>query len=212
VPTGNFGDVYAGYVAKRMGLPISELRIATNVNDILDRALKTGRYEVKTVVPSSSPSMDIQVSSNFERLLFEAYDRNAHSVRRNMQSLAQSGAFEIESGALKRVRDDFSAGSCSENDTERTIRSVLASTGELLDPHSAVGVRVARADQKGNEPMIALATAHPAKFPQAIEKYSGIMPQLPPHMAGLMDAPERFTMLPNGVEAVRAYILDRVSQ
>jgi threonine synthase len=211
VPTGNFGDVYAGYVAKRMGLPIAELRIATNVNDILDRALKSGRYEVKTVVPSSSPSMDIQVSSNFERLLFEAYGRKADLVRRNMQSLAQSGAFEIDSGALETIREVFSAGSCHENDTERTIQAVLGASGELLDPHSAVGVHVSKLGSKSPEPMIVLATAHPAKFPQVVEKYSGIMPQLPPHLAGLLDAPERFSMLPNGVEAVRAYILGHCS-
>jgi threonine synthase len=209
VPTGNFGDIYAGYVAKRMGLPISSLRIATNVNDILARALKTGRYEVKSVVASSSPSMDIQVSSNFERLLFESHGRNADAVRRNMQSLAQSGAFAIDNEALRHIQDEFSAASCDESGTEDTIRSVLKATGELLDPHSAVGVRVSKNASETPEPTVALATAHPAKFPQAVEKYSGIRPALPFRIAGLMDAPERFNVLPNRVEAVRAYILER---
>jgi threonine synthase len=211
VPTGNFGDIYAGYVAKRLGLPVSELRIATNVNDILNRTLKSGRYEVRNVVASSSPSMDIQVSSNFERLLFDSYGRDADSVRRNMTSLSQSGAFSIDSGALKRIQEDFSAGSCSESDTGTTIGSVLEATGELLDPHSAVGVHVSKTASEAPEPMVALATAHPAKFPQAVEKYSGILPALPSRLVGLMAAPERFSILPNGVEAVRAYILERCS-
>jgi threonine synthase len=146
VPTGNFGDIFAGYAAKRMGLPIDRLVIATNENDILARTMKSGRYEMKGVRATTSPSMDIQISSNFERLLFEAYDRDAGAVRRSMESLKQSRAFDIEDRALKAIRKTFRAGRASEKQVAQTIRETLETTGYLLDPHSAIGVFVASAD------------------------------------------------------------------
>ena len=208
VPTGNFGDIFAGLVAKRMGLPIDRLVIATNVNDILDRTLKTGRYDVTGVRPSSSPSMDIQVSSNFERLLFEAHGRDAGAVRRMMASLGQSGSFHIDERALQAMRHEFDSGAANEAETAATIRETLAATGELLDPHTAVGYAVARQQPVSANPMVTLATAHPAKFPDAVEKASGIRPALPPRLAHLLNAKERFTVLPNDIKAVREFILN----
>ena len=209
VPTGNFGDIFAGLVAKRMGIPMDRLLIATNVNDILDRTLKTGHYETRGVKPSTSPSMDIQVSSNFERLLFEVHGRDPYAVRRMMASLAQSGAFTIGNRELDQIRHEFSSGATDEAETAETIRRTLAETGELLDPHTAVGYAVAQKAEASQSPMVTLATAHPAKFPDAVEKASGIRPGLPKRLAYLLDAPERFTVLPNDVGAVRDFILSR---
>ena len=206
VPTGNFGDIFAGFVAKRMGLPIDRLVIATNRNDILDRALKTGRYETRGVTPSASPSMDIQVSSNFERLLFEVHGRDPYSLRRMMQSLAQSGAFTIGERQLEQIRHEFESGATSEAETQAVIRDTLAATGELLDPHTAVGYAVARKLPPSSSPMVTLATAHPAKFPDAVEKASGVRPGLPPRLGHLLSRPERFTVLPNDVDTVRDFI------
>ena len=207
VPTGNFGDIYAGLVAKRMGLPIDRLIVATNVNDILDRALKTGRYDMRGVTPSSSPSMDIQVSSNFERLLFDVHQRDANTVRRLMASLAQSGAFHIGARELAEIRNEFDSGASGEDATAATIRDTLAATGELLDPHTAVGYAVARRQPASASAMVTLATAHPAKFPDAVEKACGVRPGLPQRLAHLLTAEERFTVLPNSSEAVRDFIL-----
>lgn len=207
VPTGNFGDIFAGFVAKRMGLPIDRLVIATNVNDILDRTLKTGRYEVTGVAPSSSPSMDIQVSSNFERLLFEAHGRDAAAVRRLMAGLAQSGTFTIGDRELHEIRGEFDSGRTGEDAVTATIRQTLADTGELLDPHTAVGYAVARRQPADSAAMVTLATAHPAKFPDAVEKASGVRPGLPPRLSYLLNAAERFTVLPNDASAVREFIL-----
>jgi threonine synthase len=210
VPTGNFGDIFAGLVAKRMGAPVGRLVIATNENDILDRTLKSGRYEVRGVRPSTSPSMDIQVSSNFERLLFEAYGRDPGAVRRLMASLGQSGAFAIEAGPLSAIRAEFTSGHADMTATSRVIAQTLKETGELLDPHTAVGYGVARREQGYAGPMVTLATAHPAKFPDAVEKASGQRPGLPPRLAPLMMAEERVEVLANDAEVVKAFILERV--
>jgi threonine synthase len=207
VPTGNFGDIFAGMVAKRLGVPVDRLLIATNVNDILDRTLKTGRYETRGVRPSTSPSMDIQVSSNFERLLFEVHGRDPHAVRHMMASLAQSGAFTIGDRELDAIRHEFDSGATGEAETAATIRATLAETGELLDPHTAVGYAVARQADASASPMVTLATAHPAKFPDAVEAASGIRPGLPARLGHLMQAKERYTVLPNDVSRVRDFIL-----
>ena len=206
VPTGNFGDIFAGYAAKRMGLPIDRLVIATNENDILARTLKTARYEMRDVKATTSPSMDIQISSNFERLLFEAHGRDAGAVRRAMAGLKQSGSFEIEERALKAIRKEFRAGRASEKQVAQTIRETLAKTGYLLDPHSAIGVFVAAKHEKPLAPMVTLATAHPAKFPAAVKSASGIDPALPTWLAGLMQREERFDVLDAGLDSVEAYI------
>ncbi|MGR3467123.1 MAG: threonine synthase [Shimia sp.] len=207
VPTGNFGDIFAGYVAKRMGLPIDRLVIATNRNDILHRAMTTGRYDPDGVAPTSSPSMDIQVSSNFERALFDAYGRDGGAVARSMEEL-KAGGFGISQGALEALREHFDSGRASEEETAATITRTLAETGELLCPHSAVGVHVAE-EHVGDSPMITLATAHPAKFPDAVEAATGIRPPLPERMADLYERSERVTQAPNDLAALEAIVRER---
>ncbi len=211
VPTGNFGDIFAGYIARRMGLPVDRLVIATNHNDILDRALRSGDYRTGAVAPSISPSMDIQVSSNFERALFDALGRDGAAVRGLMAALAQGGGFAIPPAALSALRGEFASGRASEEETAATITRTLAATGELLCPHSAVGVKVAE-DHLGAAPMVTLATAHPAKFPAAVEAATGIHPALPPHMADLFDRPERLTRVPNDLAALMALIRERTAR
>jgi threonine synthase len=209
VPTGNFGDIFAGYAAKRMGLPIERLVIATNDNDILARTLATGEYRTKGVVETTSPSMDIQVSSNFERLLFEAGGRDAGAVRRYMDGLKQSGAFAIEPAALSRIRSEFDAGRTTVGEAADTIRSTLKTSGYLLDPHTATAVHVAREKASGETPVIVLSTAHPAKFPAAVEAACGVRPALPDWLAGMMDAEEKYTVLPSDLKMVEDYISRR---
>ena len=206
VPTGNFGDIFAGFVAKKMGLPIERLIIATNENDILARTLETGRYETGAVTPTMSPSMDIQVSSNFERLLFEAMDRDGQGVARLMQSLGQSGAFAVPAPALAAIRRDFAAGRASETETADTIADVQARSAYVLDPHTAVGVAVARRHRTDATPMVTLSTAHPAKFPAAVKAAAGIDPALPLWLSDLFDRPERYDVLDNDAAAVAAAI------
>ncbi|MEM9641274.1 MAG: threonine synthase [Pseudomonadota bacterium] len=211
VPTGNFGDIFAGYVAKRMGLPIERLIIATNQNDILHRTLETGAHHKQTVVPSISPSMDIQVSSNFERLLFDVYDREAPAVRQSMDALKSHGAYDLPQGALRRLREEFDSGRVSEAETSAQIAQTLSSTGELLCPHSAIGVRVADAQLIGTTPMITLATAHPAKFPDAVEAATGTRPALPRRMEDLFERPERLTRLPNDLATIQGFVTQHLS-
>ena len=205
VPTGNFGDIFAGYIARRMGLPIEKLVIATNQNDILHRAISGGAYETQGVTPSISPSMDIQVSSNFERVLFDVYDRDGGAVAQLMEELKTQGGFRISQGALERLRGLFASGRASEDETMATIKRAKADMGELLCPHSAVGVHVAE-DHLGATPMITLATAHPAKFPDAVEEASGIRPGLPPRMADLFEREERMTRVEDDLGALQEII------
>ncbi|PIB24174.1 threonine synthase [Amylibacter kogurei] len=210
VPTGNFGDIFAGYVAKRMGLPIDRLVIATNQNDILHRTMESGDHAKTGVTPSISPSMDIQVSSNFERLVFDLYDREGLAVAQLFDALKTDGNFALSQGALGKLRDEFDSGRCSENETSATIKSMAARTGEILCPHSAVGVKVANEHRDGATPMITLATAHPAKFPAAVKDACGIHPELPPRMADLFDREERFTRVDGTLDAVTKLIKDRI--
>jgi len=208
VPTGNFGDVYAGYVALCMGLPVDRLVIATNVNDILTRTLATGMYELREVVPTSSPSMDIQVASNFERLLVDIHGRDGRAVRALMASLAQSRRFALSAQALSALRAVFSADRADENETAATIRTVLRETGHLIDPHTAVGIAVAEKETRDPSiPMVVLGTAHPAKFPDAVEAACGVRPPLPEWLADLDRRPERVTTLPVEQMAVERHIL-----
>ena len=208
VPTGNFGDVFAGYVAERMGLPVDRLVIATNVNDILARTLSTGTYDLRDVVATSSPSMDIQVSSNFERLLFEATGRDAAQVRAYMGSLAQSGRFSLSSQALSRIRALFNADRADEDETAATIRTTLRETSRLVDPHTAVGLAVAEKETRDPAlPMIVLGTAHPAKFPDAVEAACGVRPALPDWLSDLPERPERATPMAVDQAAVEQFIL-----
>jgi threonine synthase len=211
VPTGNFGDILAGWVAKQMGLPVETLAIATNANDILARTLASGRYERTGVVPTTSPSMDIQISSNFERLLFEAVDRDPAVVRRMMESLSQSGAFSIPEQALAAIRRDFAAARAGEDTVKAEMARTWKEAGYLLDPHTAVGVSVGRSvlERAPATPMVVLGTAHPAKFPQAVRDATGVEPALPPHLADLYDRQERFSVLPNDLERVEDFIRER---
>ncbi len=207
VPTGNFGDVFAGYVAGKMGLPIETLIVATNVNDILARAMATGRYEVQGVVATTSPSMDIQVSSNFERLLFDATSRNGAGVRSMMASLAQSGAFHIPDAALGIIRGVVQTGRADEGEVAACIRATLAQTGYLLDPHTAVARVVAqKAAVAPQTPIVTLATAHPAKFPDAIEAITGVRPALPDRLSRLMVDEERSTTIANDLAAIEQFV------
>jgi threonine synthase len=207
VPTGNFGDVFAGYAAKRMGLPVDQLVIATNANDILARTLAAGRYELRAVTPTASPSMDIQVSSNFERLLFEVHGRDGGAIKRLMDGLAQSRAFTIADRQMAAIRGDFAAGSADETETAATIRDTLAEAGMLVDPHTAVGLAVAKRNIRAPVPMVALATAHPAKFAAAVKAAANIEPSLPPGYPDPMRRAEQFTVLPNDQSAVERHIM-----
>jgi threonine synthase len=207
VPTGNFGDIFAGYAAARMGLPIDRLVIATNVNDILARALKSGAYEVHEVKPTASPSMDIQVASNFERALFEAMGRDARAVRTMMASLAQARRFVIPARALADLRGVFGADCADEQETAATIRTVRREAGTLIDPHTAVAIAVAEKEQRdAAAPMIVLSTAHAAKFPDAVEAACGVRPALPDWLADLPRKPERQTVLAADQTAVEHFI------
>jgi threonine synthase len=182
--------------------------VATNVNDILARTLATGAYEVREVVPTASPSMDIQVASNFERLLFEAYGRDARAVRVLMGSLAQSGRFTLSARALAAMRAHFTADRADEEETRAAMRTTWRETGRLIDPHTAVGLAVAEKDAHDPSlPMIVLSTAHPAKFPEAVEAACGVRPALPDWLANLEARPERTTLLPPDQGAVERFII-----
>ncbi|MGB3409260.1 MAG: threonine synthase [Jannaschia sp.] len=207
VPTGNFGDIFAGHIARRMGLPIRQLVVATNQNDILHRCLTTGDYRPGTVEPSISPSMDIQVSSNFERALHLAYDGDGAAIAQLMDEL-KGGGFTVSQGALQALQDTYASGRVSEADTSAAITGYLARTGELLCPHTAVGVKVAE-DHLGAVPMVTLSTAHPAKFPDAVEAATGIRPPLPPRMSDLYDRDERVARVENDLSAIEAIIEER---
>lgn len=207
VPTGNFGDVYAGYVAKRIGLPIAKLVVATNENDILARFLASGRYARGQVVATSSPSMDIQVASNFERLLFEMEGRDGAAVTGLMRDFAATGALEVADAKRDAVRALFVGGRVDEAATQRTIREVLETTGQLVDPHTAVGIRAGRDKATGDAPVVTLATAHPAKFPDAMVAAVGHEAPLPPQIAWMMQAAERCTILPDDLAVIEADLL-----
>ena len=211
VPTGNFGDIFAGYIAKRMGLPIDRLVVATNQNDILHRCLSGQGYHKGETSPSISPSMDIQVSSNFERALFDAYDRDGNAVSQLMDELKQGG-FDVSQGAMEVLQSHFDSGRASEEETSSTITETLKTSGELLCPHSAIGVKVANDQPASETPMITLATAHPAKFPDAVEAASGIRPPLPARMADLYERDERVTRIANNLDALKDHIKGNIRQ
>lgn len=207
VPTGNFGDIFAGYVARKLGLPIEQLIIATNINDILTRTLETGRYEMADVAATSSPSMDIQISSNFERLLFEASGRDAGAVQRMMASLKQGGSFALAAPLLAAIRRDFSAFRADETEVAAAIRKVHAEAGYSLDPHTATGqVAADKAGLAPDVPLVVLATAAPAKFPDTMASLAGIAAPLPARLARLMTDPERMSPVANDSAALEAFI------
>ncbi len=210
VPTGNFGDIFAGYVAARMGLPIEQLMIATNVNDILARTLASGRYQTGKVVATSSPSMDIQVSSNFERLLFEVADRDGAIVEGYMQALRDEGGFDLAPAHLAQIRQMFAAERVDQQQTADTIAAVHDRLGMILDPHTAVGLAAAeKMDLPKDVARVTLATAHPAKFPDAVQAACGIYAAPPAHIAAMLDQEERSDTLANDLASVQDYILSR---
>jgi len=210
VPTGNFGNIFAAHAARRMGLPIASLVVASNRNDILWRTIAKGDMSLAAVEPSLSPSMDIQVSSNFERLLFELWGRRGKATAALMTRFRAERRAEIPPARLATLRAGFAAGRCSDEETIETIRRVHQRTGELLDPHGAVAVHVAGiARGQRDIPMVALACAHPAKFPDAVERATGIRPALPPRLADLHQRRERVSVLPNDLRAVEDFVAAR---
>jgi len=206
VPTGNFGNVYAGYTARKMGLPIEKLVVASNRNDILYRFFDQGDMSITAVEPSLSPSMDIQVSSNFERLLFDLLDRDGAAVSAAMQTFRADGVLPDASRLSAEARDLFLAQRLDDVETLDVIKSVHDDCGILLDPHTAVAVGAARKTPRDGTQRIVLATAHPAKFPDAVEKAAGVRPDLPPHLSDLLGRDESAETLDNDFKAVRDYV------
>jgi threonine synthase len=207
VPTGNFGNVFAGYGAQRMGVPISQIVIGSNVNDILTRFLDTGVMHLTGVQPTLSPAMDIQVSSNFERLLFELYGRDGNAVVEAMARFRAEGRFEVDADRFALLGEHWSGARVDDDETKAVMARTYERTGLVVDPHTAVGLGAAAACRRDPDvPMIVLATASPAKFPDAVEAAIGIRPELPPRMADLFEREERVVELPNDVDAVRAYL------
>ncbi len=210
VPSGNFGNVYAGYAAKQMGLPISHFVVGTNSNDILARFFESGSMTMTEVVPTFSPSMDIQISSNFERLLFDLYDRNGKTLADAMAAFRSTGTLKVGANALTGVRELFDAGRVDEPGTLAAIADCRRRFGEIIDPHTAVGYVVAQQHRRDPAiPMVVLATAHPAKFPDAVEKATGVRPPLPARLGDLMDRAERVDGLRNDIDELKAMIDER---
>ena len=208
VPTGNFGDVFAGYVAAQMGLPIAKLVVATNVNDILHRALTSGDYSAGTVTPTATPSMDIQVSSNFERLLFDLAGRDGAAITGMMGEFDKNRAMTVPADMLAGARGLFSSASIDGDAMALALRWAQEHGGQIIDPHSAVGLAAARAlEIDADIPVVTLATAHPAKFREAVERATGVRPPLPARLGNLFDREERYTRLPGDYDAVKAFVL-----
>ena len=209
VPTGNFGDVFAGHVARAMGLPVARLVVATNVNDILHRALSAGDYSAGTVTPTASPSMDIQVSSNFERLLFDANGRDSAALAAQMRGFDANRAIRLTEGQRAAIGDVFTSARADSDDMNLAMRWAAEHCGQVIDPHTAIGLHAARkiaAELPAGVPMVTLATAHPAKFRDAVERGSGTRPGLPARIGDLFSREERFDSLPGDYEAVRDYV------
>ena len=212
VPTGNFGNVYAGYAARAMGLPIERFIVGSNVNDILPRFFDSGSLEMAGVTPTISPSMDIQVSSNFERFLFELYGRDGEVTAQSVAEFRETGKLSVGDNLWRKARETFDGYRLDDIETKAVIGAVHDASGYLLDPHSAIAVAAAQAKATGfTTPIVALATAHPAKFPDAVEEASGIRPALPAALADLQDRPERVTVLPNDIAQVQTFVRDHVS-
>lgn len=211
VPTGNFGDIFAGYLAKQMGLPIDQLVIATNSNDILHRCISENDHSMQPLLHSLSPSMDIMVSSNFERMLFELYNRDGKAIKKLMDDF-KSGSMTLEEEPLAKARALFSSYKLGDDEMLDVIRDVFEKTEYLLDPHTAIGVQAARKTRRSQAvPMVCLATAHPAKFPEAAQKAGQEKePELPHHMSDLFEREERFKVIDNDIAAVHNYIADNI--
>ncbi|MCW1382575.1 threonine synthase [Novosphingobium sp. KCTC 2891] len=213
VPTGNFGDVFAGYVAAKMGLPIERLIVATNVNDILHRALSTGDYSAGTVTPTAAPSMDIQVSSNFERLLFDGCGRNGAALAAQMKSFEATKAMQLTNAQRESAAALFTSTRADADDMAKAMRWAYEACGEVLDPHTAIGLHAARAakDLPADVPVVTLATAHPAKFVDAVERATGVRPPLPARVGDLFEREEACSRLPGDYDAVTAFVAERAT-
>ena len=212
VPTGNFGDVFAGYVAARMGLPIERLIVATNVNDILHRALSAGDYSAGQVTPTAAPSMDIQVSSNFERLLFDCGGRDGAALAEQMRGFEATKAMRLTNAQREGAAALFSSTRADANEMARAMAWAAGECGEVIDPHTAIGLHAARAAELPREvPVVTLATAHPAKFPDAVERATGQRPHLPARVGDLFDREERYAELPGDYDAVAAYVAEHAT-
>jgi threonine synthase len=210
VPTGNFGDVFAGYVAAKMGLPVARLIVATNVNDIVARALTDGDYSAGEVVPTATPSMDIQVSSNFERLLF---DLDGAAVPEQMAAFARDRAMRLTDSQIAGAHALFQGTRVDANDMALAMRWACEGASQILDPHTAVGLAAARAaDLPAEVPVVTLATAHPGKFRDAVERATGVRPSLPGRVGSLFEREERYDTLPAELGAVTAYISSRATR
>ncbi|WP_396589415.1 threonine synthase [Bermanella sp. R86510] len=211
VPTGNFGDIFAGYMAKKMGLPIEQLVIATNSNDVLHRLMSQNQYEVRPLKHTITPSMDIAVSSNFERLLFDLYDRDGKVLANLMARMtAKEDGVSLQEDKLAKARQIFDSYACDETQTVETMQTVFEETGYLLDPHTAIGVKAARETRRNPHiPMITLGTAHPVKFEDAVKQAGFTMPELPHHLTDLMDREERFHVLKADLKEVQAFIAQK---
>jgi threonine synthase len=211
VPTGNFGNIYAAYAARQMGLPVARLLIASNRNDILTRFLESGEQRLAGVEPTLSPSMDIQVSSNFERLLFDLYDRDGRALADALAAFRHTGLMQVSRAQLAAAAEIFAAGRADDGDTLAAIAAAYRATGEILDPHTAVGYSVVSKAGRDGSPMVLLATAHPAKFPDAVEKAIGRRPGLPSRLADLDRRPERHDVLDNDYTALKRLIGERMA-
>ena len=205
-PSGNFGDAFAGYVAHRMGLPVGRIVVATNANDILAHTFETGRYVRSKLTPTMSPAMDIQAASNFERLYFESVGREGTETARAFEAFARTGGLELPPKAYGAMRRLFRGVGVSEAETARTMVATLNETGELIDPHTAVGVAAAHRAGPFEGPLVVLSTAHAAKFPESVGQVTGVTPQLPRGVAAMADKPERFDRLPADAETIKAYV------
>ncbi|NKB22253.1 MAG: threonine synthase [Alphaproteobacteria bacterium] len=212
VPTGNFGDIFAGYVALKIGLPIERLIIGTNTNDILARFMETGEMDARDVVPTLSPAMDIQVSSNFERLLFDLYGRDGRVISQAMTAFRESGTMTAPTEVLDQARALFAAARLNDDGIKRQIAATYEESGVIVDPHTATGLHAATACAPDlSVPVVALSTAHPAKFPDAVEAAIGVRPSLPPSLADLLGRPERLDTLPNDLAAVQNFVRERAT-
>ena len=209
VPTGNFGDVYAGYLSKKMGLPINKLIVATNQNDILHRAISRGKYEAETVLETNSPSMDIQIASNFERLIYDLNDFDDNETQKIMSGIKEDGKYIIPEDKMKKIDRDFLSASINENEVLDIIKEVHAMHNIVLDPHSAIGFgALKKVNIEGNN--IVLATAHPCKFPEAIDKSIGIRPDLPDELKYVMDEKENYNIISNNLSKTQQCIKEKI--
>ena len=211
VPTGNFGDVYAGYIAKKMGLPIKKLIVATNENDILSRVVNSGEYKPSKTKPSISPSMDIQVASNFERLLYDIVGKDDVKVKSLMNKLKNEGGYSLNEKEIGHIKNDFSESTISDRSTKETLKRVYEENQVLIDPHTATAFKSAEINSTGEE-MLVLGTAHPCKFPKAVKEATGVEPKIPESIKNILNKKESYATLDNNIDVVKSYILERINE